>query len=155
MWTMKSISQAQQKMRSELREKLRACNLRITGPRLAVLTVLKERKGPMTHQEIMNTLPAETYDKTTVWRICADLAEAGVLHRMDLGDRVWRYELVGGCRPEPAGCAHFLCDDCSKVICFPPVDLQFNEYIPKELLGADLKIRIAGTCSDCVSLRDS
>ena len=142
-------------VRSKLRSMLRDRNLRVTGPRLAVLDVLYHRKGPMTHQEILNVLPEAISDKATVWRVLADLADAGSLFRMDLGDRVWRYELVGGCRSDQQNCSHFLCDDCAKVVCLPPLSEQLNQIIPKELLGAELKIRIAGSCADCVQKRVS
>ena len=38
-----------------------------------------------------------------------------MLTRMELGDRVWRYKLIG--HAEDAPHLHFLCVDCGKIEC--------------------------------------
>ncbi len=48
----------------------------------------------MTHDQIMAVIDDGFTDKATVWRILSDLSDEGILHRMDLGDRIWRDDLV-------------------------------------------------------------
>jgi Fur family ferric uptake transcriptional regulator len=141
-----------EEVRDELRTVLRGHSLRATAPRLAVLVTLHERGAPMTHEQIMETLPRGQYDKASVWRLLSDLAEAGVLRRMDLGDRVWRYELLDDCRPVDADHAHFLCEVCGIVSCLPPLVLRASEgQLPPVLQGADFRLKVTGTCAECVS----
>ena len=139
-----------QQVQQELRALLKSKNLRCTVSRLAVLVVMHEHKGPLTHQEIMSKLPNDSFDKASIWRILADLAERDLLKRMDLGDRVWRYELKDSCRSLAEEHAHFLCDVCNVVYCLPPVELRNQSNFPEALIGAELHIRITGRCVECI-----
>ena len=108
----------------------------------------------MTHEQLMDALPENTFDRASIWRVLADLAECGILRRMDLGDRVWRYELHDECRVVSHDHAHFLCEQCGIVHCLPPVELRSPDgQIPSVLQGAVFRLRIMGDCADCVSDR--
>ena len=87
-----------QGLQSELRGQLKSHGLRATGLRLAALQVLHDRATPLTQEQVLSGLPVGVFDPASLWRALAELAEKGVLRRMDLGDRVWRYELVDACR---------------------------------------------------------
>lgn len=135
---------------NEIREILRSKGLRATRPRLEVLVVLHERAAPMTHEQIMSELPAGTRDKATVWRLLSDLSELDILRRMDLGDRVWRYELLDSCRRVEDYHSHLLCEDCGSVSCLPYLEVRTRDgNIPAALRGADFRIRVMGRCVDC------
>lgn len=131
---------------------LRERGLRATAVRLAVLVCLHEHAGPMTHEQVMETLSRGAFDKATVWRVLSDLAEQGMLRRMDLGDRVWRYELLDACRALPDDHAHFLCETCGNVACLPPLEIRSPDgAVPEALRGADVQMRFTGLCTDCAS----
>ena len=134
-------------IRQEMRAMLKKHNLRVTSSRMSVLMAMHERKGPMTHQELIGMLPEGSFDKASIWRVLANLAEIGLLTRMDLGDRVWRYELIDHCRPIAEKHPHFLCNACGMVRCLPMVSL--NDKLPKELEGVELQIRVTGRCVKC------
>jgi Fur family ferric uptake transcriptional regulator len=135
----------------ELRALVRDRGLRATSARLAVLFQLHERGAPMTHEEVMEAVGHAAIDKATVYRILADLARVDVLVRMDLGDRVWRYELRDPCRDVSAHHPHFLCDTCSRVVCLPGLELRpAASNLPSALLGADITLRATGRCGACV-----
>ena len=137
-------------VRKEVRGLLKARGLRATAARMAVLEVLHEHRGPMTHEQVMETLPGGVYDKASIWRILADLAEIDLLTRMDLGDRTWRYELRDQCRTVTDDHAHFLCEDCGDVSCLPPIEIRsLDGALPAALRGAEFRIRVSGTCADC------
>ena len=129
---------------------MRANGLRASASRLAVLVALHEHQSPMTHEQVMARLPSGVHDKASVWRILSDLAESGLLHRMDLGDRVWRYELRDACRPVTDDHAHFLCEECGKVHCLPAVELRDRSgVLPDALRNAEYRVRILGRCGEC------
>ena len=141
-----------QHVQDEIRGLLRGKGLRATASRLAVLVALHERKAPMTHDQIMSTLPPNQHDKASVWRLLSELSEKGVLRRMDLGDRVWRYELLDACRDIAQNHSHFLCNDCGDVTCLPPLSVNDTSgALPDVLQKANFQIRIEGTCGDCVA----
>lgn len=141
-----------EQVRVEVRSLLKQRNMRATASRLAVLVALHEEAGPMTHEQLMEVLPTGGFDKATVWRILADLADNGVLRRMDLGDRIWRYELLDACRSIADDHAHFLCEACGVVSCLPPLEIRAQQgQLPQVLQGADIRVKVTGTCSDCLA----
>jgi len=141
---------AEELIRDEVRGLLHTRGLRATASRIAALEVLHEQQGPMSHEQIMGKLPEGLHDRASIWRILSDLADAGILRRMDLGDRVWRYELLDACRTVTDDHPHFLCEDCGTVSCLPPLEIQARGgALPEALLGADFQVRVAGICSSC------
>ena len=106
----------------------------------------------MTHEQVMELLPAGGYDKASIWRVLSDLASRNILRRMDLGDRVWRYELHDACRAVTDDHPHFLCEGCGAVACLPPLQVRAkNGPLPDVLLGADFRVRVTGRCAECTS----
>ena len=137
-------------VQTEVRDLLRSKGLRGTASRIAVLVALRKQAGPMSHEQLMATLGPNGHDKASVWRILSDLADAGILRRMDLGDRIWRYELRDTCRAVTEEHAHFLCESCGEVSCLPPLELRAaGGALPPQLLGAQFQVRVMGTCARC------
>ena len=150
---MKEPQNHHEQVRTEIRDLLKKNKLRVTASRMAVMMIMHERKAPMTHQELIDTMPIGSYDKASIWRVLSNLSEVGLLVRMDLGDRVWRYELIDSCRSIADRHAHFLCEGCGMVCCLPPLSLTLQEALPKELEGVDLQIRVTGRCNSCFQAR--
>jgi Fur family ferric uptake transcriptional regulator len=139
-------------VQAEVRGLLKEQGMRATAQRIAVLVILHKQKVPMTHEEVMGLLAAGLYDKASVWRVLSDLAGVGILRRMDLGDRVWRYELVDACRTVTDGHPHFLCEACKEVTCLPSLEVRAKDgVLPSTLLDAEFHIRISGTCGKCIA----
>lgn len=138
---------------TELRSRLREMGLRATRPRLAVLTALHDQASPLSHPELMERIGLDRFDRATVYRILSDLTQAELLRRMDLGDKVWRYELLDHCRTIADDHAHFLCVDCSRVTCLPELELRpvGGGALPAELLGAELHLKVTGRCAGCTA----
>ena len=144
------MGRSSQEVRDEVRSLLRERGLRATSARIGVLEVLHKQQRPMTHEAVMAQLPDGVFDKASVWRILADLAESGLLLRMDLGDRIWRYELIDQCRPVKNDHPHFLCERCNEVRCLPSLELRAEDgTLPEALLGADFHIRVTGIRAVC------
>lgn len=140
-----------EQVNAELRALIKDNGMRVTSQRLAVLVALHEHAVPMTHEEVMSALGKDGYDKASVWRVLSDFAGIGLVRRMDLGDRVWRYELYDACRPVSDDHPHFLCEVCSEVTCLPPLEVRGRDGgFPAALVNANFHIRISGTCARCV-----
>ena len=132
---------------TDWRARLRDAGLRVTRPRLAVLELLQAIQGPRSHGEVVDALGEPGWDRATLFRNLNDLAAAGLLRRFDLGDHVWRFELV----PEPhaeTNHAHFVCVDCGVVRCVEGIELRAAGD-QGHLLRGDVEIQIRGSCGAC------
>lgn len=133
-----------------LRALLKEHGMRVTAQRLAVLLVLNEQRGPLSHEEVMKRLDSGLYDKASIWRVLSDVSNIGIVRRMDLGDRVWRYEMVDDCHTVEDRHPHFLCESCGEVTCLPPLEVRTKDgRVPEKLLATEFHIRISGHCGDC------
>ena len=139
---------------TELTDALRAAGLRRTTPRIAVLQRLEAAGGPLSHGEIAKKLAASGYDRATVYRNLVDLVEAGLVTRTDLGDHVWRFELVRLAREDgkPHGVhPHFLCTDCGDVSCLPgdAVRIIAARGVPRAVGKRNVEVQVKGRCDSC------
>jgi len=80
----------------ELRQAIRARGLRATPSRIAVLELMKASEQPLSHAEVAARLEASGWDPATLYRNLMDFTEVGLARRSDIGDHVWRFELVDG-----------------------------------------------------------
>ena len=131
---------------------LRQAGLRATQPRVAVLARLLAARSPLSHGDVAEDLSAQGFDRATVYRNLIDLTEAGLARRADIGDHVWRFELV---RPADAHAAeahpHFICGECGAVSCLPEdtVSVRPGRGTPRALKRRGLSVQVRGVCDAC------
>lgn len=133
------------------RDLLRSSKLRSTPSRLAVLEYLSNQTHPISHAEISDALVPLGYDKSTLYRVLVELAETGILSRIDAGDHSWRFEIRGKGSHSPGEHPHFVCDDCGRVECLTEEEVNFSKT-KKPRSGKSRQIReifLKGTCEDC------
>ena len=135
----------------ELRVKIRDAGLRVTAPRVAVLQRLQDATAPVSHAEIADALAPQGWDRATIYRNLTDLTEAGLLHRTDLGDHVWRFELKRlGEGPKVDSHAHFTCTDCGTVACLDDVEVKVRVgRAPRAVARRKVEVQLRGLCDDC------
>jgi Fur family ferric uptake transcriptional regulator len=137
---------------AELTTSLRAAGLRRTAARIAVLQRLEAAVTPLSHGDIAERLEPVGFDRATVYRNLMDLVEVGLVTRADLGDHVWRFELVGGKGKKHAvEHAHFLCTDCGDVACLPDsaVKVVAVRGAPRSIGKASVEVQLKGLCDAC------
>jgi Fur family ferric uptake transcriptional regulator len=130
---------------------IRAAGLSRTGPRVAVLRKLELATAPLSHAEIVDALGRD-YDRATVYRNLMDLVGVGLVTRSDLGDHVWRFEIVrAGKTAHATGHPHFLCTDCGEVSCLPDeaVSVVAVRGVPRALRTRDIELQVKGLCDSC------
>ncbi|QDU37999.1 Transcriptional regulator FurA [Maioricimonas rarisocia] len=101
-------------------EMLRSRGLRRTYTRISILQCLDARTAPVTHAEMTVLLAPLGMDGSTIFRGLNDLAEAGLVCRLDPGDRVWRFELRDDpLTPDdsPRQHPHRFCSACGRIDC--------------------------------------
>lgn len=140
---------------SDLKARLRAAGLRATAPRSAVLECMLNASGPLTHAEVCERLADAGFDRATVYRNLADLTDADILRRSDLGDHLWRFEVRAADAKhdhEDAVHPHFVCTECGSVECLPDgaITLQAVKGAPRSFKSGKVDVQVRGTCNECV-----
>ena len=104
-----------------LTNRLRRQSRRITGPRAAILEILRQHPHPLTSRDIFATLPRGRCNLATIYRAMHLLEEMGMVKRFDFGDGAARFELVG--EGDDGHHHHLVCTRCAEVVeieeCFP------------------------------------
>ncbi len=104
-----------------LRERLRAAGQRVTAARLAVARALGASRAALDAAQVLAQVGHDRADRVSVYRALNMLVEAGIAHRIDAGDRVFRYSLT-----DHSACTahhhnhdhpHIVCETCGSVEC--------------------------------------
>lgn len=133
----------------ELRRVVRERGLRATPSRLAVLELLRAAEQPVSHADVVGRLANQAWDPATIYRNLIDLAEAGLARRTDVGDHVWRFEMVR--EEHPAGVhPHFVCTECGNVECLPTMDfIAPRQKVPRAVKQRQVEVHVRGLCDTC------
>lgn len=134
---------------AELRLLLQKAGLRVTTNRIAVVRFLTNSTSPQSHIEVLQCLPALSTDRSTVFRVLQDFVDSSLVRRMDLGDHVWRYELVRERSLAEVEHAHphLLCGRCGAVTCLHADEIELRVA---DSLGAIQEVLVRGTCCKCL-----
>ncbi len=132
-----------------VKQAIREAGLRATPGRIAALQLLRRSTSPLTHSEVAERLIGAGVDRVTVFRNLNDLVEAGLLRRAELGDHVWRFEIIDLNSGDSSSHPHFLCVDCGSVSCLGDVELTARSQRAIAKVGKAIEILIRGHCNDC------
>ena len=134
----------------ELTERLRRKRRKVTGPRQAILEILRERSHPMSNKEIFAALPRGDGDLATVYRSMHLLESMGMVKRFEFGDGIARFELLK--EGDDGHHHHLVCTRCSGVV-------EIEECIMEEMEAAIAsrngfkavthKLEFFGICPQC------
>lgn len=150
---------------------LRHAKVRVTGVRLGVLAVLQDAGQPLSAQQVFDAAVSSIKkgrgkdtrpDRVTVYRTLNSLVDAGIAHKVDPGDRIFRFRLTNHTACDEHGHdhehPHFVCDDCGEVECLEGAkvlvkaeDRAGQSMRPgkgKRTVRQDVTLR--GTCGECV-----
>ncbi len=159
----------------QIKSRLRDAGLRVTAVRLGALRVLagaRAGRGGLNAHEVFAALESATADRVTVYRTLNSLVEAGLAHRVDPGDRVYRFSLTPhhtadhseghpgrqqsgphASESESGDHPHFVCDECGNIRCLDDADVVI---MPRNAGSVAAKLRVSqqnvmlhGTCDDC------
>ncbi len=145
--------------------------------RLSTLRVMNDANEALDASEIFSrlvTLDAEAtrsprgaaespIDRVTVYRTLNTFVEKGLAHKVDPGDRVFRFSLT-----DHARCAdhkhdhehpHLICDSCGSVRCMPDAQVviqskpgtpgQRGRSAPAPRVVRQQDVTVRGTCEEC------
>src|ERR1043166_2016475 len=134
---------------TELTGQLRRDSRRVTGPRQAILELLRHHAHPLTNKEIYSRLRSEC-DLATIYRSMHLLEKMQLVQRFDFGDGVARYELIGA--HDHGHHHHLICTRCDEVVeidqCFPRV-LEKKIARQNGFKSVSHKLEFFGVCPGC------
>jgi Fur family ferric uptake transcriptional regulator len=133
-----------------LTDRLRRGSRKVTGPRQAILDLMRRHPHPLTIKEIFSALPTGQCDLVTIYRAMQVLVTLGMVKRFDFGDGSARFELVP--EGEDGHHHHLICTRCAIVI-------EIDDCVLSKLdsrIAADHgfksvthKLEFFGLCSAC------
>jgi Fur family ferric uptake transcriptional regulator len=135
---------------SVLTGRLRGQSRKITGPRQAILEILRRHPHPMTNREIFAAMPKGRCDLATIYRAMHLLEEMRMVKRFDFGDGSGRFELVN--EGDDGHHHHLVCTRCAEVI---EIDECFLREIESRIATANgfkavtHKLEFFGICPAC------
>jgi Fur family transcriptional regulator, ferric uptake regulator len=135
----------------EIRGLLKESGLKCTLAREAILTLLHAARRPLAHGEITRERGVRGLDRVTVYRTLTALQEAGLLHRTQDNNGVWRF----GAHPRhqvgcPGNHPHFVCTSCGVMRCLSDQALPWITVAPGEQVVGKQMVAY-GLCSGCAS----
>jgi Fur family transcriptional regulator, ferric uptake regulator len=134
----------------ELEKRLRNKSRKLTGPRQAILDILRQQHHPMSNKEIFSALPKGDCDLATVYRSMHLLEEMGMVKRFDLGDGVARFELLA--EGDDGHHHHLVCTRCSQVVEIEECSMESLEERIAENNGFKAvthRLEFFGVCPNC------
>ncbi len=134
----------------DLTERLRRKSRRVTGPRQAILDILRRHPHPLTNKEVFFEMTKGDCDLATVYRSMRLLETMGMVKRFDFGDGVARYELVPD--GDDGHHHHLICVHCSEIVevqeCFP-MELEQQIAAKNGFKQITHKLEFFGICPRC------
>lgn len=103
---------------------------------------------PFSTEELFKSVQKSGLDLVTVYRSLATFSDLAIVHRVDLGDGIVRYELAS---PDGSHHHHFVCKNCQKVEPLDFCEIQAQEKRLKALgyTGISHRLEFFGICPDC------
>lgn len=134
---------------TEIAEKLKERNLKVTPQRLSIYNILNEKREHLSAEAIYNHLKPThpTISLATVYKTLSSFVSAGIVQEFNTGDGVSRYDI--NIYPHP----HFICNVCNCVIDLPEltcIDLvrhELNELTNYKVTNE--QIFLYGICDKC------
>jgi len=135
---------------SALTGRLRRKSRRITGPRQAILELLRKHPHPLTSREIFAAMPKGQCDLATIYRALHMLEKMEMVKRFDFGDGAARFELIG--EGDDGHHHHLVCTRCAEVIeigeCFPR-EIESRIAAANHFTEVTHKLEFFGICPRC------
>lgn len=135
-----------------LKKQLRGQSRKITGPRAAILEILRKHPHPLTNREILSEMNkgGGRCNLATIYRSMHLLEKMGMVKRFDFGDGAGRFELVG--ENDDGHHHHLVCTKCSEVVeideCFPK-EIEKQIATKNRFKGVTHRLEFFGICPGC------
>ena len=110
----------------ELRSLLRKAGMKTTAGHLAILSLIKQSKKPISSQDVIDSI-GKQLDPATVYRCITKLKNSGVIRQIDLRQNHAHYEFF-----DMAHHHHIICTSCGRIEDIKDCNL---ETVHQQILG--------------------
>jgi Fe2+ or Zn2+ uptake regulation protein len=133
----------------ELKKTLRTAGFKATPARLALLSLMKRTRKPLSAQRMIDALKPG-FDQATVYRIVKNLISSGIIRQVDLRHNHGHYELADAKTHHH----HVICRSCGRI---EDAEACLSEKFKKEVLAHsksfstidDHALEFFGVCNNC------
>lgn len=135
---------------SALTSRLRGQSRKITGPRAAILEILRQHPHPLTNKEILAFMPGGSCNLATIYRSMHLLEKMSMVKKFHFHDGAARFELVA--EGDDGHHHHLVCTRCAEVV---EIEECFPDTIEKKLAARNgyksvtHKLEFFGICPAC------
>jgi Fe2+ or Zn2+ uptake regulation protein len=133
---------------TKAKEMLKVANFNFTKAQVLIMQELLKANRPLSRKEIAQKLGRNCPDKITVYRIMEKLCAKGLVHKVYLRDRAWKYELARNCSEKQCH-PHFICISCGEIFCLTTLSLPLIKGLKKGFVFHRQQVRVDGLCSSC------
>jgi Fur family ferric uptake transcriptional regulator len=134
----------------DLAARLRRQARKVTGPRQAILEILRREARPLSAREIFRAMPEGDCDLATVYRSMHLLERMGMVKRFHFGQGGARFELLP--EGDDGHHHHLVCTQCAHIVeleeCFPEA-LQKRIASRSGFKAVTHKLEFFGLCPRC------
>ena len=135
---------------NEIIQLLEQSGIKPTANRILVLQAIADSGRPLSLADLEAGLLS--LEKSSIFRVLTLLLDRGVLHTVEDGRGIERYELcVGGgtCSVKDMH-AHFYCESCHLVFCFESCHIPVID-LPEDFAVRSVNYILKGICPNCRS----
>lgn len=132
------------------RSQLRDAGLRVTEPRVAVLSTLLGAGRPLTASELIAAVSHQEIDVVTVYRILQSLLDANIARAVGTTQRGRRFESHTG-KDCPVDHPHLQCRSCGIMTCIESSSIP-TPLVPVMIAGFQVEhatLCLTGICARC------
>ena len=132
--------------RDKMARLIRSVGLKVTKPRIAVISTLYKTGRPLSHVEIMERLGF--VDKVTLYRVLDAFVKKGIVHHTFTGGRMSRFERADRCKKDRCH-PHFTCRKCGRTTCLLDVKVPLLKGMSPGFKAERQRIHVEGLCPEC------
>ncbi len=131
---------------------IRNLGLKVTGPRLKILSIFEESKSRhLSAEDVYQALKTNSSDvgMATIYRALANFEKAGILVKSTFEDGKAVFEINEGKHHD-----HLICIECGEVVCFVDEEIERRQKKIASKRGFTLKnhsLVLYGSCQKCES----
>lgn len=122
--------------------------VRPTANRILVLRAIRSQSRPVSLTELTEIM--ETVDKSSIFRVLGQFVEHHVVHTIEDGNGILKYEICDGeddCTLDDMH-AHFYCEICHRTFCFKTTPIPEIE-LPDGFTAESVTYMVKGICPHC------
>ena len=132
----------------DIEKTIEQAGIKPTSNRILVLRELTGSPRPLSLGDL--DLRIDTLEKSSILRTLAVLQEHHLIHSIEDGRGVIKYELCSGHHGEEDNDmhVHFYCENCHKVTCFEGIAVP-SVSLPDGFSSRSVNYMVKGICPDC------